>query len=536
MEDYVKRPANEFVSDVGGIPQFVFLQAVAGPDEDPYPEEADSPTVYYGRYLANVTFEKTVGNTALDYVTTDRYDHFYNLHTASYIEENAVVCCLRMNGRLWTWDKVRQTMIVVCHDLGETAEGTGTLSMLSATDGAVTWTTDFGTIDATYYWAARSCDIDSRGNIYVLCQPAKWQTNYGYVDDNTSLPAGKVVKVSRSGAILTSYELPQRHASFGMPSHAILDFQTRGGRVAVDPNDNDRIYVGADFDENEKWLHRFDASLAVTWSIGPQWTDTGTTYVNSGRCTALRVSPQGKVVASNSARSSWTGSAWTAAGTLSSRRLWQFDADGVAEQYHDSEAASGRHCADACFYDTNTPAHVRTATSFVVGASGGDVDRPGAAYTDDLADADAATMDWYPEFGNWNDIAEAAHGVGKWQNMSSVNGGSGVIFDGGNIVWSTFSRISWLPTAGGSHAYGLFSAARLDGAGQWIVDGLPQTFGLATLDTGIYLAGSGVTSSLVTSVRRCATSDGSTVWTANLFASNPDSRIRFAVAVAARKA
>lgn len=121
--DYSKRPPYRLPEAPGEIPRFFFVKTAAGPGEDPYPSEGDSPNVYYGRVLGGVSFLQEVGEQMLSYTETERYVHFYNMVAGDYIAEETVVCCVRLGNRLYTWDKVPCTG---CGDGNVYAIGGGT--------------------------------------------------------------------------------------------------------------------------------------------------------------------------------------------------------------------------------------------------------------------------------------------------------------------------------------------------------------------------------------------------------------------------
>lgn len=96
----------------GGIP-LKFFRTVAGPDETAYPEEGDSPTVYYARMLKNVSFTETPGAQSLSYANTDTYKHIFNMEADKYIEEGSVVMCWKPTHQWYTIDKVVSDVFAV---------------------------------------------------------------------------------------------------------------------------------------------------------------------------------------------------------------------------------------------------------------------------------------------------------------------------------------------------------------------------------------------------------------------------------------
>lgn len=104
--DYDKRDTGRIPESAGTPLEMLFVQTIAGPDATAYPTEGDSPTVYYCKILAGVTYSKTVGAQTLTSSDTDRRDYVYNLCSGIYLEENSIVAAFRRNNRLWTMDKI----------------------------------------------------------------------------------------------------------------------------------------------------------------------------------------------------------------------------------------------------------------------------------------------------------------------------------------------------------------------------------------------------------------------------------------------
>ncbi len=287
--DYEKRDTGRIPESVGTPLDMLFVQTIAGPDATAYPAEEDAPTVYYCKILGNVTYPKTVGAQTLTSVDTDRRDYVFNLCSGSYIEEDSIVAAFRKNNRLWTMDKVRQVpMLVLGHSLGTTAHSSGSLSRLNPRTGAVIWTADLGTTGGVPK-IAYGVDLDSRGNVYAVWRQSADGSGLLQAANSSGQTQG-VVKFDKDGNTLATYALPNTNLSFAGPSY-VGPHPT----VRVDPNDDDAVYVGCDYDINSKWLYKFDSSLTVVWSIGT----AATGFAETSRCSSIALDAAGNLYVGN---------------------------------------------------------------------------------------------------------------------------------------------------------------------------------------------------------------------------------------------
>lgn len=110
--DYEKRNPFRFTESQGAIRHAWFITA-AGPGATAYPSEGSSPNVYYARRVRNPSYAQTVGQQEVTYSTTTEYAHVCNLEAEKYIEEGSLIKCWHENGRWWTIDKTRASLLFV---------------------------------------------------------------------------------------------------------------------------------------------------------------------------------------------------------------------------------------------------------------------------------------------------------------------------------------------------------------------------------------------------------------------------------------
>ena len=291
MSEYDNPPPDRMPQEQEKSLQMVFVRTKAG--VDPYPAEGDEPTVYRVEILKGVTYPLTVGAQTLTVGGTLGDSFVYNLCDGSYLEEDSIVAAFWKNNRLWTMDKIRQQeILVVGHTYGATPQGTGSLSRIRPSDGSVIWTADLGSdnhLGTDYPRIPYSVSLDSRGNTYAYWLNAadtsgKLQALIG--------PGHKqgLKKYSPTGNLLASYDIAATGA-YTVGTNAFVSH----GKVEVDPNHDDRIYVACDYNTDGKWLYRLDDNLSVTWSIGPAETAVGVTNRSRG----LAVRSDGSLFVSN---------------------------------------------------------------------------------------------------------------------------------------------------------------------------------------------------------------------------------------------
>lgn len=478
-QQYEKRDVGRIPESVGTPLRMLFVRTIAG--VDPYPSEGDEPTVYRCEILGNVTYPKTVGAQTLSFSVTSRTDFLYNLCADSYIEEESIVAAFTANNRLWTMDKVRQSeIIVVGHTKGATAKGTGSLSRVRSSDGSVVWTADLGsdTIGLnTYPRIPYSLDLDSRGNAYVFWQNSQdtsgLQQGFGTINQKQG-----VKKYSPTGNLLASYDLPNSSSSVSTfsPTYA------QHAKVKVDPNNDDRIYVGCHYDSAGKWLYRFDATLsAPTWSIGPADTHAGST----GRSVGVAVASDGSIYVGN----------YPASGGPGSATIWHFDATGAVIDSDDSFLGIG------LFVDPNDL--LRTPEDNATTAVGGYGTFPTPSFSHFVTEFPT------PAAGTWDGGADF--------------GGTSGYGDGSRCVFGSSLPIEWTPTSGPDQSEASFvitdASGAVVGSGWWADAGTIEGLSFSSTTGSVFCAGSGISGLNGVIVGRIVPQTNTTLWTAGVLSS-----------------
>lgn len=478
-DDYLNPPSG-VQRDASGEPlQMFFVRTIAGVDT--YPAEGDDPTVYRCEILGNVTYPRTVGAQTLSYTVTSRQDFVYNLCDGSYLEEESIVAAFKRNGQLWTMDKVRQKeVLVVGHTKGATSKGTGTLSRVKAIDGSVIWTVDLGsdTIGLnTYPRIPYSIDLDSRGNVYVFWQNSQdtsgLQQGFGTINQKQG-----VKKYSPLGNLLASYDLPNSSSSVSTfaPAYA------QHAKIKVDPNNDDRIYVGCHYDTAGKWLYRFDATLsAPVWSKGPADTNAGVT----GRSVGLAVASDGSIYVGN----------YPVSGTDT---IWHFDATGTVIDSDNSFDGIG------LFVDPNDKLRMPEE-------DGSSIDESVAGYG---TFPTVSFQRFFTEFPTPD--------AGTWDSGASFYGTSGY-GDGSRCVFGSSTPIEWTPTTGPDQPEASFlitdQFGAVVGSGWWGDGGVIEGLSLSKLTGSVFCAGAGVSGVSPVIIGRIVPQSNSTLWTAGVLSS-----------------
>ena len=475
MSEYDNPPPDRMTQEQSKPIDMVFVRTKAG--VDPYPEEGDEPTVYRCEILKGVTYPLTVGAQSLTIGGTLGDGFVYNLCDGSYLEEDSIVAAFWKNNRLWTMDKVRQSeVVVVGHTKGATPKGTGSLSRIRASDGSVMWTADLGsdTIGlSTYPRIPYSLDVDSRGNCYVFWQNSQdtsgLQQGFGTIGHKQG-----VKKFDVNGNLVASYNLPSSNASIPTfspvyPQHA---------KIKVDPNNDDRIYVGCHYDVAGKWLYRFDATLSSpVWSKGPADTHASVT----GRSVGLAVASEGSLYVGNYPSGDDT--------------IWHFDESGVVIDSDNTFLGIG------LFVDPSD--RVRTPEDGTTTDVGGYGTFP------------------TPSFG-------LSHGSfptpasGTWDGGSDFYGTSGYA-DGSRCVFGSALPIEWTPTTGPDQPEASFlitdASGAVVGSGWWADGGVIEGLSRSAITGSVFCAGAGVSGASPVIVGSIIPQTNTTVWTAGVLSS-----------------
>ncbi len=330
--DYEKRDTGRIPESVGTPLDMVFVQTLAGPDADPYPDEGDEPTTYYCGIMKGVTFDKEVGTPTLDGELTSRRDYVYNLCSGSYIEEDSIVAAFVKNGRLWTMDAVKPAELITFSEDASVAANPSLSRYKGATGALVgsrvltsTQTYDIGTMRS-----------DRSGNVYYVVHDLQGGTQGALYLRKTNKRCVQQwsVTLHADGDTIGTYadcEVTPDGKVYALTNG------TLNGPVSTDEIDPLTYYVAkvAEYDT--------DGNAVDSWEVQ---TDAGGANIeaSTAEATALAVRADGKIaVGVNIDNYGPVGFGGTI--TRSKSELQLANADGTSSWRYTFEAITGAHTA-----------------------------------------------------------------------------------------------------------------------------------------------------------------------------------------------